>query len=275
MLSKEESSLKDESRVEKSGFIDGVFYLTNEELAKIVKGNGFRWPWEGYVNLRGGLDPTTKDFNSNVLSGNSIDKLVLGPLNPKLAAEIKHLDISFNPELKSLEPKEELEKLTNLKFLEFKYSHRKEVPTWIKHLPALEAVLMGVNQVRILPAWLTEKPGMKVVSLFMNNLEEIESYGEIEELNVASNKTLRSIPSLKPKTKLKDLEAERCDLEALPENIFTGDLVKCVINHNSSLGATPLPSAPRETNLRLFSATFCGLVEVPIGLIKPEIFIKI
>ena len=41
----------------------------------------------------------------------------------------------FLPQLESVEPKEELEKLTNLKFLEFKYSQRKEVPLWVNSLP--------------------------------------------------------------------------------------------------------------------------------------------
>lgn len=134
---------------------------------------------------------------------------------------------------------------------------------------------MGGNQIRSLPSRVTDKQGMKVVSLFMNELEEIESYGKIEELNVGSNKSLRIIPPLQPTSKLKDLEAERCDLKELPENLFTGELIKCVVNHNPSLGAAPLPVASRETNLRLLSATFCGFTQIPLGLIRPEIFVKI
>ena len=84
---------------------------------------------------------------------------------------------------------------------------------------AVETLLMGGNQIRSLPSRVTDKQGIKVtsmgganlnkqreskifnqpdrhrpsspnqvVSLFMNELEEIESYGKIEELNVGSNK---------------------------------------------------------------------------------------
>jgi len=276
MLSKDEKSpTRTHGHVEKSGLIESVFYLTNEELVKIIKGSGYRWTREGYVNLQGGTDPAANEYHSIVLGGKQITKLVIVSLKPKLAAQIRHLDLSFNPELESVEPKEELEKLTNLKFLEFKYSQRKEVPLWVNSLPVLETLLMGGNQISVLPSWVTEKLGMKVVSLFMNELETIESYGEIEELNVGSNKTLRNIPPLQPTSKLKDLEAERCDLQELPENIFSGELVKCVVNHNPNLGNVKLPSAPRDTSLRVLSATFCGLVEIPVGLIRPEMFVKV
>jgi len=109
----------------------------------------------------------------------------------------------------------------------------------------------------------------------MNQLETIESYGEIEELNIASNKSLRIIPPLQLSSTLKDLEAERCDLQYLPEDLFSGALVKCVVNHNPSLGSAGLPPVPRDTNLRILSATFCGFVEIPVAFIRPEMLVKI
>ena len=55
-------------------------------------------------------------------------------------------------------------------------------------------------------------------------------------------------------------------------------MIKCVVNHNPGLsvaGVNGIPAAPRDTNLKIFSATFCGFAEVPLSLIRPEMFVKI
>lgn len=254
---------------------EGKFHLTEDEVVKIKTNSAVRWNRDGVVNLRGGIDPMSGEVHSPWLNGATVKKLVIGPLSPKLAGEIKHLDISNNPQLESVGPQEELAKLKSLKVLEFKYSERTEIPTWIKHLPVVETILMGVNQVTFLPSWITDKSGMKVISLFMNQLREIESFGGIEELNIGSNRYLEQLPPLKPGSPLKDLEAERCNLQELPKDIFSGNLIKCVINHNPEVGTRMLPYLPRNCHLRLFSATFCGYSEVPPELIRPEMFIKL
>jgi len=161
MLSKEDKSTTGPSN-DQSGYVDGIFYLTNEELVKIIKASGYRWTRDGYVNLQGGIDPTANEYRSILLSGGTITQLVLVSLNSNIAAQIKHLDISFNSELSLVGPDEELEKLKNLRFLEFKYSHRKEVPRLISVLPVVETILLGGNIISVLPAWVTEKSGMKV-----------------------------------------------------------------------------------------------------------------
>ena len=66
-----------------------------------VSGSGYRWTREGYVNLQGGTDPAANEYHSIVLGGKQITKLVIVSLKPKLAAQIRHLDLSFNPEVRS------------------------------------------------------------------------------------------------------------------------------------------------------------------------------
>ena len=67
----------------------------------------------------------------------------------------------------------------------------------------------------------------------------------------------------------------QCESDHVSFRTLQGELVKCVVNHNPNLGNVKLPSAPRDTSLRVLSATFCGLVEIPVGLIRPEMFVKV
>ena len=124
----------------------------------------------------------------------------------------------------------ELAECSQLQSINFFDNRLIRLPPAMAKLHLLKDLNVGGNKLKTLPKvdeWVklielrTHKNTLVIVPSF-------EKLGSLKTLKLDSNKPLRTFPALGVHSELETIEASRCDLEQLPEGVFTASCLPAV-----------------------------------------------
>lgn len=169
-------------------------------------------------------------------------------------ANLEIIRMSYLENLSTLP--DELQKLSNLKVIEFSHGIVEEIPTWVFKLPKLEKLNVSYQKLTNLPLHLSQAKRLRVLNVAGNQLTllptEIGTLRHLQVLNVSHNPLSKLPAETVYLTKLNKLDISHTNIAHLSINLaFLEDLEYLNIENTNIKKVDFLLQRRTQDNLRL------------------------